>query len=1346
MTLQPFGDYQLERLLGSGGMGDVYVARQGRLGRVVALKLIRTTLGPDLQLAKRFRREMRIAMELVRGANLADIVELCGQLSWQRACAVAAALFQALDYLHSQKVLHRDVKPSNILCGTDGSVKLSDLGVAAGAESTVLTAEGGVVGTFLYLPPETLLGKPATAAADWWAAGCVLYEMLTGRRILPAQRKVEWITKLLNEADEIVPPSRLVPAIPPDLNHLVMDLLAYDPYRRMASVGKLQHRLEEILSQHGTAGTHLEENWFQNDERERTPAGQGVPTAVDPPGRPVPPPHQARAASARLLPVSGPMTVPLPLPRTSGLATPPVVSRPWKGWVFACGFLCLFALLGLRVPGRKPSPEATPERPPPGAIGSQQAHLMGHWRDVLPHMAALTAGGEAARGAIRRLQHSCPVNMGGGIERWTHWVKLGQWLEDPNRTRVPPWSTLSRNSPMTVREARLADSFSRFSASRGISNDLAHIVGLTAYYPGDGPTWLLLGDVLNRDGVRDQATVAYRTALDLIGADPNDHLLKGMSLEVSQRLGQALIQSDPPVVDYGYFGLGDERAELLAQAQPIWRRSSELCLALIGNQRQDPECAARAQWWLGWAHVHYKAYSIPALQHWLSGHSCYPEHRPTTLLILDYFLERGQLRLARSFLSGADAPPWQAELLQQLGSGSNQELLNIKATLEVATGASLSTARIFGQLVAGDLPGATEKFLQLRQDFSHARERERLLALDLLGAGCTHPVVVQTCRDTLLEPSRRRDARWIYASGALSLPPGIPWMEKFLEKARIRWPSDGCVGIWKALWLSRRGLTAASLEALEKAGTPPPESPTAAHGLEVVLRSIWSTALEGVPFGKIYQMVLKMPRQRETSPFHDLWKIARGGDLADSAAASNVTYADLPSLPFAGLPYIYLAMIRRDVKAVRSLVAERRAACVYGGRNLWMIKYLDKLQQDYEQTDAGDAPVKILTPASGSHLDALQKLEWAWSIPGPRSMQLFCDGGQRTLQAGKDGNQCWDTRVLNAGPHTLSIRVTQTEDRVLRSKTVEVHKKGRYAVGTLRDGKWEIAVFESPTGREVCRLHPDGEVAAGLRIAIGDTDGDGICDVVTSTAREGRARVRVYGGQLGDILPGSGFEIPRCASAPTVACADVDGDAHDEIILGAPSGEPPWVRIHRAADAKPLREFLAYVASSTTGVRLAVGDLDGNRQPKIITVNGSGAPARMRVFHAQTGVRARDYRHSTTEAPFGLNVGFVGRAPMIGGLFASGGVVGGRPTVKVWREQDGIEALALGCAGLGTQGEITVATCDVDGNGSKDFLIGGPAGSPVPFRVLDGETLSMLPVPAPFPSPSAGAIIVAGGR
>ncbi|WP_157181665.1 serine/threonine-protein kinase, partial [Nocardia testacea] len=278
MTGQRLGPYRLERLLGQGGMGQVWLAHaepgDGRPGGQVALKLLPVELAADQTYRSRFEREAELAarlhdshivpihahgaldgrlfieMEYVEGDDLGRVLRTNGPLTPRRAVDIVAQTAAALDAAHRAGLVHRDVKPSNIVVRRDGFVYLIDFGIAHGAGSTALTASGLAVGTWAYMAPERFTGH-TDARADIYSLGCVLYECLAGTRPFgdtdPARQMHDHLTT--------APPSvrALVPGVPAELDRVISRALAKNPGDRYRTAGEFARAARGALP--GAAAT-----------------------------------------------------------------------------------------------------------------------------------------------------------------------------------------------------------------------------------------------------------------------------------------------------------------------------------------------------------------------------------------------------------------------------------------------------------------------------------------------------------------------------------------------------------------------------------------------------------------------------------------------------------------------------------------------------------------------------------------------------------------------------------------------------------------------------------------------------------------------------------------------------------------------------------------------------------------------------------------------------------------------------------------------------------------------------------------------------------------------------------
>lgn len=257
--------YVVERTLGRGGMATVYLAHDTMLDRPVVLKVLAEHLADDPEFRGRFLREARLAarlvhpnivqvydvgedergpfivMEYVDGETLADELRRRGRLPPSEVVAIGVQLCSALAAAHAAQLVHRDIKPQNILRTADGKVKLADFGIARSLEGTRHTEVGTVLGTAVYLAPEQARGDEVTAAADIYSVGVVLYELLTGTTPFDA----DTLTQLaaLREQGVTRSPRDLVPEVPVSLEAVVMRCLALRPEYRPESAAGIANEL-----------------------------------------------------------------------------------------------------------------------------------------------------------------------------------------------------------------------------------------------------------------------------------------------------------------------------------------------------------------------------------------------------------------------------------------------------------------------------------------------------------------------------------------------------------------------------------------------------------------------------------------------------------------------------------------------------------------------------------------------------------------------------------------------------------------------------------------------------------------------------------------------------------------------------------------------------------------------------------------------------------------------------------------------------------------------------------------------------------------------------------------------
>lgn len=250
----------------------VYLAEDLELGEKVAIKTLRPELlTSDERAIERFRNEIRLArrmahhnvvrthdfgnadgvyfvtMEYVEGTTLRAVLERRGHLGAAATLAIARQLADALQCAHQEGIIHRDIKPQNLLLDASGTLKVSDFGVARLAQigaGSSLTQTGMVVGTPAYMAPEQLLEEESDARSDLYSVGVVLYECLTGRPPYQAKSPISLIAKILHETAEA--PEMIAPEVPPAVSALVMQLLAKSPEERIQSAAALSQMLATI--------------------------------------------------------------------------------------------------------------------------------------------------------------------------------------------------------------------------------------------------------------------------------------------------------------------------------------------------------------------------------------------------------------------------------------------------------------------------------------------------------------------------------------------------------------------------------------------------------------------------------------------------------------------------------------------------------------------------------------------------------------------------------------------------------------------------------------------------------------------------------------------------------------------------------------------------------------------------------------------------------------------------------------------------------------------------------------------------------------------------------------------
>ena len=259
--------YEITQRIGEGNFAETFLATDTALGRQVAIKILRDQYARDPRVAARFEREARaaasvthpnvvdvfdygrdgdtlyIVMEWVNGTDLKDYIRRHGPLPVAEATRLMREILAGLGAIHAAGIIHRDVKSQNVLISRSGIAKLTDFGIARGSVDSGLTDTGMALGTAAYMAPEQATGAPLTPAADIYAAGVILFEMLTARLPFPGDNPVQVMYQHVN--DPPVLPRSIIAAIPPALELVIMRALAKDPTARFASADAMAQALTD---------------------------------------------------------------------------------------------------------------------------------------------------------------------------------------------------------------------------------------------------------------------------------------------------------------------------------------------------------------------------------------------------------------------------------------------------------------------------------------------------------------------------------------------------------------------------------------------------------------------------------------------------------------------------------------------------------------------------------------------------------------------------------------------------------------------------------------------------------------------------------------------------------------------------------------------------------------------------------------------------------------------------------------------------------------------------------------------------------------------------------------------
>jgi len=307
------GRYELDGIVGRGGMAEVFRARDIRLDRVVGVKTLRDDLARDQTFQARFRREAQsaaslnhpsivavydtgedmvgntpvpyIVMEFVDGRTLRDLLRDDRRLLPERAAEITDGVLRALDYSHRNGIVHRDIKPGNVMLTRSGDVKVMDFGIARAVSDSQLTMTqtAQVIGTAQYLSPEQARGERVDARSDLYSTGCLLYELLTGRPPFTGDSPVAIAYQHVKEPP--IPPSQIDPEVPPWADAIVLKAMEKDPADRYQSAGEMRNDIQRALSGAPVAAPMLGDAYAGTRRMGGAPTQVAGRTAAIPPYR-----------------------------------------------------------------------------------------------------------------------------------------------------------------------------------------------------------------------------------------------------------------------------------------------------------------------------------------------------------------------------------------------------------------------------------------------------------------------------------------------------------------------------------------------------------------------------------------------------------------------------------------------------------------------------------------------------------------------------------------------------------------------------------------------------------------------------------------------------------------------------------------------------------------------------------------------------------------------------------------------------------------------------------------------------------------------------------------------------
>jgi hypothetical protein len=902
------GPYQVLGTLGRGGMGTVYRALQEPLNRPIALKIVDVDPRSDAKSLNRFMREIRlagrfahpnvvrvydagcldghyyIAMELVEGTDLFTAAAE-KPLPWQEACAITGQLASALQYLHDQRLLHRDVKPQNALLGSDGVVKLVDFGLARRIDSTMLTEDGVRVGSPRYMAPELFLGADFGEASDLWGLGYVLYWLTTAQDPIPAGNQEQWLDDLLHA--RIRDPRIYTPSLPLEVVNLILNLLEPIPEKRLASAGSARQRLDALTPR-------------------RT-------RAVEPAGR--------TNGSERLQLREG---------RTSRFRLPLVAAIGFGALALAFrGTRPPFAPDDRNAPATTAVGRAAVSRPPTAVTAWRQ------WRTFRDTRIHLSGRGHEVALAVAQLRRSSPIDFGKREFGWLSWFAMGAWLEGSSRRTEPPVLTDQISGISTDFLPGIL--LNRLDKALQLPHPeyFREILVAVMEFPQDPRCWLAFAHALELDGDWSEARMAF--------AEANRHS-KGLSMRKAPPwLWSALagmeklycdatleddwlrhIRTDEPsqipweILEHELPGTRFER--LLERAASDRELGEGVAMFQGRRQVRCGDCRKAFEIWQAFLRVRPEASQVREL---LATHLFTVGRVPEASAVTQPLGATHPLSRQLVRLSGPLSPSFDSL------SDSGLPDWPIRAGIDAARYLDVGQLEPAGAILKRALPSPRLHEIQW-------------LVPALVGAGSRDSTHLDAFRRMI-----QRTLDWETACeiiDGLARSDDMVYVEEFLHAYRRVSADPGATELLRALWLSKRGRGVDSLPCLQTATASRLRSEQLLTCVEVWSRLIWMDLLRGIRPGRG-----KPGRPPETDvPMIGryvglLWQ----GQWREAAGVAEVLYdqAQIRRPTHWGLCPLWSAVLSGEEQSIQLWTARLRASALFTGRGHWLLCDLARLEK-----------------------------------------------------------------------------------------------------------------------------------------------------------------------------------------------------------------------------------------------------------------------------------------------------------------------------------------------------------------------------------------------------------------